>query len=77
MLFKKVLLSFGFMGILYGVQSLPQDHSMVLAASINGIIVDENGVGIEKAEVTIKGKKGHDKKQKIKQIPMGFMSLLD
>ncbi|GJQ48268.1 MAG: hypothetical protein HKUEN01_06540 [Candidatus Kuenenia stuttgartiensis] len=66
MLFKKVLLSFGFMGILYGVQSLPQDHSMVLAASINGIIVDENGVGIEKAEVTIKGKKGHDKKQKIK-----------
>lgn len=48
MLFKKVLLSFGFMGILYGVQSLPQDHSMVLAASINGIIVDENGVGTER-----------------------------
>lgn len=72
MLFKKVLMSFGFMGILYGVQSLPQEHSMVLAASISGMIVDENGVGIEKAEVTIKGKRGPDKKQKTKTDSDGF-----
>ena len=72
MLFKKVLLSFGFIGILYGVQSLPQDHSMVFAASISGMIVDENGVGIEKAAVTIKGKKGPDKKQKTKTDSDGF-----
>ncbi len=72
MLFKKVLLSFGFMGILYGVQSLPQDHSTVLAASVSGMITDENGDGIEKAEVTIKGKKLSKKNEKTKTDSDGF-----
>ncbi|MCF6148040.1 MAG: carboxypeptidase regulatory-like domain-containing protein [Candidatus Kuenenia sp.] len=77
MLFKKIVISFGFVGILYGVQALHQDHSVVIAATLTGMITDENGDGIEDAVVTIKGRKGPKKKQKATTDSDGFYEFDD
>lgn len=64
MIFKRVLVSLGILGSLYSAHVIYPDCSVVIAASLSGMITDENGDGIEDAVITIKRKKGPNKKQK-------------
>ncbi|MBM4053655.1 MAG: carboxypeptidase regulatory-like domain-containing protein [Planctomycetes bacterium] len=72
MILKKFLFSFGIAGILSCVNLVCQEHSVIHAASLTGMILNENGDGVEKAEVSVKGGKGTKKKQKVITDSDGF-----
>ena len=71
---KKMFVSLGVVSCLFaGTYAMGASISTVQAASIIGIVTDENGDGIEDAVIKIKNK--GERRKLHQQTQMGFMKL--